>query len=240
MAVNADFWHDVREKLREKYGKDLCVLGWCGAAGDQSPHLQWREKAEERMREKRGLTRMQEIARRIVRAVDDAYEVAGSDIRYDAPLVHVVEEIKLPVRMVTDAEYAERKAVCDALEKKKEPDASDRRRLAWYKGVLDRYESQKTNPFCDMELHVLRLGDVAIATNRFELFTDYGIQMKARSKAQQTFVIQLAGPGSYLPTSEAVKGGSYSATVESNLVGPEGGQALVERTVEEINKLWEK
>jgi hypothetical protein len=47
-----------------------------------------------------------------------------------------------------------------------------------------------------MELHVLRFGDVAIATNAFELFTEFGIQMKARSRALQTFVIQLAGPGS--------------------------------------------
>ena len=85
----------------------------------------------------------------------------------------------------------------------------------------------------------MRLGDVAIATNPFELFTDFGIQMKSRSKAEQTFVIQLAcKSGIYLPTAEAVKGGSYSATVKSNLVGPEGGQVLVDRTVEEINKLW--
>src|SRR5258706_15382380 len=32
--VNADFWHDVRESLRAKHGKDLLVLGWTGAAGD--------------------------------------------------------------------------------------------------------------------------------------------------------------------------------------------------------------
>ena len=105
--------------------------------------------------------------------------------------------------------------------------------------MLDRYESQKTNPFYEMELHVLRLGDVAIATNPFELYTDYGIQMKARSKAQQTFVIQLAcTSGYYLPTAEAVRGGGYSAEVNSNLVGPEGGQVLVDRTVERINALW--
>ena len=89
-----------------------------------------------------------------------------------------------------------------------------------------------------MDLHVLRLGDVAIATNDFELFTEFGIQMKARGRALQTFVIQLAGPGSYLPTAEAVRGGGYSAIVESNKVGPEGGQVLVDRTVEMINALW--
>ena len=40
-------------------------------------------------------------------------------------------------------------------------------------------------------MHVLRLGDVAIAANEFELFTDYGVQIKARSPAVQTLVIQL-------------------------------------------------
>src|SRR5262249_9891505 len=104
----------------------------------------------------------------------------------------------------------------------------------------DRYERQKAGPVdpFTMELHVIRLGDVAIATNVFELFTDFGIQIKARSRALQTFVIQLAGPGSYVPTGRAVRGGGYSAIVESNLVGPEGGQVLTDRTVEIINSLW--
>ena len=92
-------------------------------------------------------------------------------------------------------------------------------------------------PFA-MELHGIRLGDVAIATNVFELFTEFGIQIKARSRALQTFVIQLAGPGSYVPTGRAARGGGYSAIAESNLVGPEGGQVLTERTVELINSLW--
>jgi hypothetical protein len=74
--------------------------------------------------------------------------------------------------------------------------------MLWEQAVVDRYQQQQageTKPYA-MELHVIRLGDVAIATNSFELFADYGIQMKARSKALQTFVIQLAGPGTYLPT----------------------------------------
>jgi hypothetical protein len=48
-AVNADYWHPVREKLRECFGPDLCILGWIGASGDQSPHPIYRQAAEERM-----------------------------------------------------------------------------------------------------------------------------------------------------------------------------------------------
>jgi len=80
-AVNADFWHPVREALRRRFGEQLCVLGWTGASGDQSPHLMYRKAADERMRELRGLNRLDEIARRIVSAVDDAYETVKNTPR---------------------------------------------------------------------------------------------------------------------------------------------------------------
>ena len=102
--------------------------------------------------------------------------------------------------------------------------------LAMGKGVAEPYR---------MELHALRLGDVAIGTNPFELFTAYGAQMKARSPAVQSFVVQLVGSGGYLPTELAVKGGGYSAVIQSSNVGPEGGQKLVDETVGEWRKLWE-
>ena len=93
-------------------------------------------------------------------------------------------------------------------------------------------------PYYDIELHVIRLGDIAICTNPFELFTDFGVQIKARSRALETFVIQLTGQGGYVPTEKAVRSGGYSAIVESNVVAPEGGQLLVDRIVEHINGLW--
>ena len=103
----------------------------------------------------------------------------------------------------------------------------------------------------EMELHVIRLGEVAITTSPFELFLDYGVQIDARSPALQTFQIQLTGASRdhayYLPTPRAMAGGAlddkpftnYSATVMSNLVGPEGGQVLVDRTAETIQQLWQ-
>ncbi len=95
----------------------------------------------------------------------------------------------------------------------------------------------ETDPLDGVEIHALRLGDVVIATNPFELFIDYGIRIKARSPAVLTFVVQLACHNlGYLPTAKAVAGGGYSA--DKFLVGPEGGQKLVNETLRLINDLW--
>ncbi len=245
-AVNADFWHPVREALRERYGKQLCILAWTGASGDQSPHIMYRKAADERMRKLRGLNRLDEIARRIARAVDDAYETVKNYRHANVCLVHKVEMIQLPMRLVTEAEYIEAKEVVEKaaalIEENPEAAVREYRRIKWYGVTVDRFEKQRTEPkpTYEMELHVLRIGDVAICTNSFELFTDYGIRMKARSKSVQTFVVQLVGPGTYLPTEKAVRGGHYSAVVHSSLVGPEGGDVLVDRTVNIINSLWTK
>lgn len=93
-----------------------------------------------------------------------------------------------------------------------------------------------------IECHVIRLGDVVFATNPFELFVEYGIRIRCRSRALQTFLVQLAdayGGGGYLPTQRGLDGGHYSALVKSNWVGPEGGAVLVEETVRAINALFE-
>jgi hypothetical protein len=242
--VSADFWHPARVALRQQFGQDLCVLAMVGAAGDQSPHLMYRKAAEERMRSLRKLSRLEEIARRIVPAVEETYEVVKKDRHADAVLLHKVEILSLPMRVITEAEYAQAKAMHDkdAQQITADPKAADQlyMQMKWYEGVLERFEKQKSDPHpkYETEIHVLRLGDVALCTSQFELFTDYGIRIQARSKALQTFVIELVGPGSYLPTEKAVRGGSYSAIAPSNLVGPEGGQMLVDRTVELINSLW--
>jgi hypothetical protein len=244
--VNADFWHPVRQALHQRYGSDVCILGWIGAAGDQSPHLMYRKAADERMLKLRGLNRLDEIARRLDRAVDEAYEAVKDDRHADVPLAHRVETIALPMRLVTEAEYTEAKAACQqaADQIAKDPKATDElfRRLKWHEAIVGRFEKQKADPppVHEVEIHVLRIGDAVVCTNPFELFTDYGIRIKARSQAVQTFVVQLVGAGSYLPTERAVRGGGYSAVVQSGLVGPEGGQLLVDRTVELIDALWAK
>ena len=237
--IHADFWHPVRETLRERHGKDLLVLGWAGAGGDQTSRLMYGSRADERMRKPRGgLTRLDEIRPPHRQRLGRGLRRTRKDIRSDVVLAHRVQPIELPWRKVTEAEVAEARQQAA----KYAEDPAQLWNYRWNQGVVERYEAQQagTAGVFSMELHVLRLGDVAIATNEFELFTDYGVQIKARSPAVQTFVIQLTGSGGYLPTERAVRGGGYSAVIQSSRIGPEGGQVLVERTVQAIQELWGK
>jgi len=244
-AVNADYWHPVRENLKQRFGPDFCVVGWIGAAGDQSPRPMYRKAAEERMIKLRKISRLDEIARRITLAVEEAYETVKNDRYENVQLIHKVEILPLPRRMVTQAEceYAKNEYKIAAAEIAADPSSAEEvlARMTWNRDVVKRFEMQKAgkDKELDVEIHVLRIGDIVICTNQFELFTDYGIRIQARSNALQTFVVQLAaGTGSYLPTEKAVKGGGYSAIVQSTLVGPEGGQILVDRTVQLVNEMF--
>lgn len=250
--VSADFWHDARRLIQERHGADVCVLGFCAAAGDQTPRPQVGQKSEQRMCELRGLTYSQEIGRRVAGAFDDVAGVIARDIRADVPLIHHVKQVELPARIITEAEYAVARKVCAEVDGRKQRLKTDAWTRHFYGLVVERYLAQQKGDWkmYPMEMHVLRLGDVAIATNPFELFVDYGVQMQARSPAVQTFLIQLATSSPrhayYVPTPRAVAGGNltdkpfnnYSATATHNLIGPEGAQALVERTLAEINELW--
>ncbi len=236
-AIHADFWHPVRMALREKYGEDLHVLAWTGAGGDVTSGVIIGRAAEERMRKLRGgISRLDALAARIVGAWEEAYEGARHDIREEVPFTHEVRVIDLPFRKVTEEEHGA--AVAEAA--KFEDDPAQLWNYRWNQGVVERFEAQKAGvqkPY-KMELHAIRLGDCAIATNDFELYSDFGIQMKARSPGIQTFVIQLSGSGGYLPTERAAGHGGYGAVIQSSRIGPDGGQVLVEETVSAWKALW--
>lgn len=245
-AVNADYWHEVRLALKKKFGDRLCVIGWIAAAGDQSPHVMYRHKADVRMHTLSGRKPMEEIGRRISNAVIEAHDLVKKDQHQQAPLVHKYENLPLPVRIITHKEYLDAKKTRDEVAAKI---AADNKLAEKLRGdqffndkIVKRYENQQQGKqlLLPTEIHVVRLGDIVICTNPFELYTEYGIRIQGRSKALQTFVVQLAGEQGYLATERAVKGGGYSATVFSSIVGAEGGQMLVDRTVDLIEEMMKK
>ncbi|MBE6425333.1 MAG: hypothetical protein IJD43_12470 [Thermoguttaceae bacterium] len=244
--LDADFWGRARNRIRAKYGEEVVVLGMCGAAGDQSPHIRYRSAAEERMTRLRELSRVEELGRRIAVAVDDIYGLIASDKKEDPVMKFEYLALDLPQRLITEKEYQTALSESKRLEAEYEKTGSSSAfgQMNWHRRTIKRYEFAKENPgpTYPTSACVLRLGDIVLCTNQFELYTDFGIQMKARSKAVQTFVIQLASGrpacGTYLPTEFAVKGGGYGAVPASNMVGPEGGLMLVEETLKAIERVF--
>ena len=128
------------------------------------------------------------------------------------------------------------------IEKNKDKEAfdyEDSARLNVHIGTIQRYRTQQLKNVVTAEIHIIRFGDISISTSPFELFLDYGNIIKARSFSKQAFIVQLCCGGlGYLPTEKAEKGGHYSAYVSSGFVGHEGGELLVRKTLEEINKMF--
>jgi hypothetical protein len=244
-SINADYWLPVRDKLKARYGTGIVVLGWGAAAGDMSPRPLLHKAANARMRTLRGINEMQELARRIDISVSQTFDAVQKEKSADPVLKHRAVTLQLPLNKISETQYQEALAAYNNVMAQVEKDPSCAARVAfmataWHHGVVERYEQLQKNPDATypVEIHVVRLGDLVVCSNPFELYCEYGIRIKARSKATQTFILQMSGFGSYLPTARAQAAGSYSAIPQSNIIGPEGGQMLVDKTVEIIDELW--
>lgn len=259
LFVSPDFWGEVKLLLRKRFGEELFLLPLCSAAGDQCPVdlIRWVEpesdvndpnlkrnnpperKADPSMFDISG---MKKVGRRIAREIIDVFEDGLDPAITEPAFVHQVHWMQLPVRRATLTEQLEAKKAIDDYIRNKEGDVNynDAAALLVHIGVIDRAGIQDKMDVLDTEVHIIRLGDISIATNPFELFLDYGNQIKARSRSKQTFLIQLAnGAEGYLPTEKAEKGGHYSAFIGSGTVGHIGGEQLVRETVKNINKLFD-
>jgi len=262
--ISADYWHETRMELRERFGKDIFVLAQCAPAGDQSPHVLIGKCAEERMWRLKGRDVAQnapraEIAFRIANALSDIVPHAEQEIEWHPEFAHRVETLNLPRRMISERDVAEAieeaRPFKDQFEKLMDEIESNpevRKKPRWYKGVTMAYrrmergervrkrlELQRRDPNLPIETHVVRLGDIAFATNPFELYLDYAVRIRERSKATQTFLVQKAGcSGTYLPSERSVGHKGYGSVPASTNVGPDGGDKLVEWTVGAINQMW--
>jgi hypothetical protein len=257
--ISADFWGRAKANIREKLGADVHLLALGGAAGDQCPRdlVRWvepetpiddphvkrpypiRRKADPSMFDISGCNK---VGRRISNEIISVYEEIG-ELKSDAVLEHKVLSLDLPLRKATRTEYehAVREIEYYVQKTADKPTFTfeDNAKVYVHAGLIARYREQQFTETFTIESHVIRFGDVAICTNPFELFLDYGNRIKARSYAEQTFIVQLAcGTGGYLPTEKAERAGHYSAYITSGKVGHEGGDLLVRRQLGEINAMF--
>ncbi|MCQ2419801.1 MAG: hypothetical protein MJ118_01550 [Clostridia bacterium] len=258
LFVSPDFWGEAKMLIRKHFGRDIFVLPQCSAAGDQCPVdlVRWvqpysdindpnclrnnppKRKADPSMFDLEG---MRKAGKRVANAVIEAYEDGLDNVQEDVPFVHHVHNMQLPLRRatLTDLHKAQQNIKDYLRDHPGDVDYNDVANLQVNLGVLRRFELQEKLETLDTEVHVVRLGSVAFATNPFELFLDYGNQIKARALCEQTFLVQLCnGSEGYLPTEKAERHGHYSAFIASGQVGHAGGELLVRETLKDINSLF--
>ncbi len=259
--ISADYWGRAKANIRAKLGEHIFLVGLGGAGGDQCPRdlVRWvhpktelndpnisrpnllPRRADPSMFDIEGCNR---AGKRISNEIISVYEEIDLDrLTSDVPFTHRVKMLNLPWRKATRAEYdkAVREMEYYVQKNADKPtfDYSDNAKMYVNAGVIRRYREQHNKEIYPIEYHAVRLGNIAIVTNPFELFLDYGNRIKARSYAEQTFVVQLCcGTGGYLPTEKAERAGHYSAYITSGNVGHEGGDLLVREQLKDINEMF--
>ena len=254
--ISADYWGEVRTQLRAELG-NIFVLPLCGAAGDQNPLdlvriskdnkrelIVWNAQETEVDRSFDMLRECQQIGGRICDAVLRGYRQARNEIQTRPVFRTNCFEMDVPLRTVEKADVDAAcarieavKAACPAGER-----LTEAQMIRCFEdiGYLNRWKLQQETTRFTFPIFVFRIGAAAFATNPFELYVDYSYRMKARCKARQAFIIQLSSnaKGGYLPTQIAVDGGSYGSKPVSTMVGPEGGDELVEKTIAAMDALF--
>ena len=256
--ISSDYMGKVRRNIQEKYGKNVSFLPIVSPAGDMCPRdlVRW-VKAEINFNDP-NIVREHPIERR---ADPSMFDVKGCELiakristeifwqledvtEYfaDTDMVHKSLNVDLPVRRVTIEEKDNAVKEINNFFANLEGNTinfEDNARMMIHAGTIARYNAQQTKDIFTVELHIMKIGDVAFATSPFELFVNYGNQIRARSLAKQTFLSQLTcGAWGYLPTEKAEKGSHYSAFVSSGTTGHVGGEMLVRKTLKEINEMF--
>ena len=258
--VSSDFMGELRRLLKNRLGKDFKTLCQISSAGDQSP----RDLARNRNADLWSARGVAILGQRLAEAVIKAKEnIRDRDISARIKIAHKVRTITLPKRFPTyrervaaEKELARLEAImpskkafaaftAEAKRNEKIPDRPgpyDSKlhhfvQIRNAEAVIKRAAERSEN--FEMELHTLRIGEAAFCTNPFELFLDYGLRIKARSRVGPTFVVQLCcGAASYLPTAKAENYGGYGGLIINGVVGSEGGEKLVDETVNDLNALF--
>lgn len=90
-----------------------------------------------------------------------------------------------------------------------------------------------------VEVMTLRVGDLAIVGLPGEVFCELGLDLRRRSPAPHTLVVELANDGiGYLPTRESFEQGGYEVTVGSTFYEPGAGEQLVEEGLAQLHELF--
>jgi len=214
---SADYPYYLRQMLGDVYGADFVTLFGNGPCGNLNHINVFAGKHQG------GYDHARMMGRTL------AGEVMKMDFVAEpielAPLWHRSESVELPLRRFTDDEIAGFRKVLAETEETRDQMSSANFARGRAQRAIKLVESGVTSE--DVEVQVLGLGELAIVGIPGEYFVEFGLQIKAKSPAKATYVIELAnGSIGYIPTAEALEQGAYEAS--SARFVPDAGQRLAD------------
>ncbi len=147
------------------------------------------------------------------------------------PLGMRQRELELAVRKPTPAQLEHARKV---LAEPERPDKFPHER-SYANRAIEQLESPDT---IRVVLQAVRIGDLGISAIPFEVFSDTGLELKARNPFKPSFTIELANGGSgYLPTPEQHELGGYETWLGTSKVEVQASVKIVDALLEMFAEL---
>ncbi len=225
--VSADYFAVFAKKIAEKLGADESFVGIMsnGTSGDVN-NIRFTEKAP-RMEPYEKINQVAElIASRVVEANH------AIDFRESVVLGAASEDLTLGMRKPDEAVLSHFAQSETRSKAERHP-----HELTYAERVNALAEGPDTSTIL---LQVLRVGDLGIAAIPFEVFTETGLELKARRPLKDSFTIELAnGSYGYLPTPAQHELGGYETWMGTNKVQLDASEKISDvllRLMNDLNK----
>jgi neutral ceramidase len=213
---SADYPYYMRQMLQAAYGKSLVIPfanGPCGNINHINVFANRRQGGYDHARMMGML-----LAGEVLKIERDAEPLAAAELWGKSRV------LELQRRPYSEDELAEfrRLLADDRIPERAYPKIRARTHLSRHE------QGRATEP---VEVQTLKLGDLALCGIPAEYFVEYGLQLRERSPAKHTFVVELANDYmGYVPTPEAFDGGAYEGT--SARFARDTGQIMADAVLE--------
>jgi hypothetical protein len=222
--ISADYFGVFADRIQELLGADRLDPPFVGAMSNGTSgninNIDYSKPREKRER----YAQIRLVADECAQAVFGQYsKLTWHDW---VPLAMDERELELAVRKPTPAQLAHaRKVLADPDHRDKFPHERN------YAGrAIQLLESPDT---VRVILQSVRIGDLGIFAIPFEVFSEIGLELKARSPFQPSFTMELANGGyGYLPTPEQHELGGYETWLGTNKVEEQASVKIVEALLE--------
>jgi len=226
---SADYPGYLAEAVRRLLGEHVATVFWNGCSGNVN-HLDYRDPAQGR-----GFKEAQRVGYALavgaVGAVHAAQPVACGPVLVSREMVELT-------RLRIEDDEARRYREILARTAGTSPGQVDGLPEEYYAATrLAMYEKQDQPD--RVEVMAIRLGDVAVVGLPGEVFCELGMDLRRRSPAPHTFLIELANDAiGYLPTREAFDEGGYEPTPGATFYTPDAGEALIASALRQLERLY--